>query len=75
MKLRTALIIAAAVLTTSCAPARIVASSPRSVTINKAFSNDAAAMDAAEAHCQKEGLHARLIDASRPVRPTYDCVQ
>lgn len=74
MKLRTALIIAATVLTASCASPRIVASSPRSVTISKAFSNDAAAMDAAEAHCQKEGLHARYVGADVPVRPTYDCV-
>lgn len=57
----------AAVLTAGCASQHaVVASTPRSVQIQGTYFSEAdrqSAFDLGEAACQKQGLHARLVEA------------
>lgn len=69
MRTLLALVIATA---TGCA-AHIQASTPRSVIVGTALTTPQKILDAAEAECHKQGLHARLNQASHGAA-AFDCV-
>lgn len=59
-----------------CATPHIDAGSPRSVTVQRTFASDSAAMRVAQEHCQQYGRHARLLDPAAGFgRSIYDCVE
>lgn len=57
---------------TGCGP-RVIDGGPRSVTVFAPL-QDRGAQDLAEAHCQAEGLHARVAHRGDRKRIVYDCV-
>lgn len=71
-----ATILALAVVLAGCgAQPTMVASGPRSVTVeSRGPYNDGKAQDMAEAHCQAQGLHAQANQKDARQRITYDCV-
>lgn len=63
----------------ACAGTKVVSQSPRSITVavGGVSGSEQEAADLAEAHCQREGLHARRAGTTRAgfgVNVTFDCV-
>jgi hypothetical protein len=66
--------LAATVILAGCA-AQVIASTPRSVTIQAGSVMVGDATKAAQTECQKHGLHARLSGKNTPNQFVFDCVQ
>lgn len=57
-----------------CAP-KIKAAGPRSVTVTRFLSNDAAAQKVADAHCAQYNRFARVMQNEGRGTIIYDCVE